>query len=620
MAFKLSNPLAGFGEVHNADETQVFIAEEVSPGELSTTPGEIVWREIEANSFTDFGPQITTGAREYFNPKRTQGKAKVQKEEAMAGWQADVTDTQFPRFARAFLFHEDLPPGRTETYPLGSKPDTQSPYVDKAVPITAITAVAGADHGLTFDNTADELGTLPFSVVANKHSDIILITDYSGGPNTGKVLVAKGSSATGLTFADGALASQAGRLPPGNVGATPSKVNGANVPKNGAVTPFRVTCIGRRYAAGVVKADVVSTSDSRLKLTFTGIDSVPVEAGETICIGGDLAITHFDRTKYRGGFATIESKTEGTDTVLIFNDQEYSVAKDDGAAKTIDIYWGNFFINGSQKRTYQVERTLGKGPPTNTTTSDITVGSVTVRPGEALVDTNGNVIEAQQSDVILGCLPNECTVNMEQESFINSDFTFLPLDSGSLSFNDWNRDLSATPPGMLCHQQTGTLTTSRSGLDGYSTQTDVHRVVIDYKDVSTRRKLFTFVETATFSLNNNATGTPALGYKGYVAQNARRFEAKGNLTVLFEKSEAIDAIRNNTTCFMNITAVAVDSQHAVVYNIPNLTLSGNVAVEQGADVKMELEAMGFEGSIGHVASITTMLYIPKWVFSDFVPA
>ena len=603
MAFQLANDLAGFGAVHNADETQVFIAEEDSPGKLSTTAGQVVWHEIEANNFTDFGPQITTGAREYFNPKRTQGKAKVQKEEAMAGWQADVTENQFPRFARAFLFHEDFPEGYEGSAPYGSKPDTHSPFARVPTPVTAIT-----DTKISFNNTAYGTAGATLGTDAFDTGDIIKVIDEDGGPNDGITAVVVTADATGVTCAANSFTAQAATTLTDklNIQAAPSTVNGANVVKLGQTATIRVVCVGRRFVKNTVQVKAVSATDNRAQLTFVGLTDLPFVKGETICVGGSTAALGFDRTKWKGGFATIEEIDVSANTVLTCNNQEYRVEGTDLQASgdnTIEVYWGHVFVNGSQKRTYQVERTLGKG-------------YVTDSAGAPIMDTGTppkNIV-GQQSDVILACLPNECTVNFEQEKFVNADFTFLPLDSGSISFNDWNRALDATPPGMLCHQQAGTLLEKRQNLEGYSCQTDVHRVTLDFKDPETRGRLFTYVESATFSLNNNATGTPALGYKGYIAQNARRFEAKGNLTILFEKTEAIDAIRNNTTCFMSLMTLAVDTQRAMIYNIPNLTLSGNVAVEQGSDVKMELEAMGYEGSVGHVASITNMLHIPKWVF------
>ena len=646
MSFVPSQPLAKFGEVHNADETEVFIAEEQEPGQVQQEFGgagqpteaeslkNIVWYEIEANSFTDFGPQITTKAREYFNPNRTQGKAKVVKEEAMAGWQADVTDTQFPRFARAFLFSEDYTPGTIDGAKIGTKPDTRSPMRrargsnEIATHVTSIVVASGNADKINFRNVETELETPAFGV-----GDIVKVVDYDEGPNNNRVglVTALVTGQGGVDVTEGTLVDQSSTAttapPPVGNEIAPYAAGNTFL---GKVTPVRVLSVGFRFGTGVVTAKRVSSTDHRLRLTFTGIDrdTYPCSAfneGETICIGGDpkpdgsgtakegafhFAATETTQDTYRfvqvgndadtiflGGLATIEQIEENSgNTILTFSDSENPapVSENTGAGQDIEIYWGSFFFNGSRKRTFQVERTLGTGP--------------------ALT----NAPLPRQSDVIIGCLPNEMTVNMNQEEFVSSDLTFLPLDSGSITFEDYARPISSTDtdPQRLCHEEKGTLAARRSGLDGYSTQTDVHRVILDYTDFPTRRGFFRFVEQATFSLNNNATGTPALGYKGYIAQNARRFEAKGDLTVLFKDASAIDAVRNNVTCFMNIACISVDSRHAVIYNIPNLTLSGNVAVEQGDDVKMELEAMGFEGRIGHVASITSMLYVPHFVTND----
>ena len=138
MAITTRNRLAGADEVHSADAIEVYVAEEATPGVLPVAASQY-WREVEANSFSTHGIVVETAARSFFNPNRTEGRAKIQKETAEAGWQSDVTDDQFPLFARGFLFSDN---GITANMPFGAKPDTQSIYTAAPINIGAITTTS----------------------------------------------------------------------------------------------------------------------------------------------------------------------------------------------------------------------------------------------------------------------------------------------------------------------------------------------------------------------------------------------------------------------------------------------------------------------------------------------
>ena len=521
------------GEIQNADETEVYVAPEASPGRLPAA-AEQYWYEVEVNSFADTGTQITTTARSYFNPKRVEGKPRVTKEEARAGWQSDVTDDQFPRFARGFLYSDD-----GTGVPSGSKPDTHSIFRDKPVPVTELTTT-----DITVANTtgAAALVTRPF-----REGDIVKILDRNRGPNDNRVAVlASGTNATTLVAPANSFVAQDSNL--------------------GGV---RVVCVGHRLEdnkTAAVETGGIATLTLTSPATTRNFTALGLSAGETIFIGGDVAANRF--TAAVNGFATIQSVSANE---LRFSSTTFTPADESAASgKLIDIYFGSYIVNGSTKRTWQMERTLGH---------------------------DGGTPPKYQSEVITGCLPNEATINFQPDSFVNADLTFMPLIAGEKSFTD-----------TLCHEETGVNVQKRRNLGGYAAQIDVYSARI--RRLSGGDQLFKWVESANITLNNNVTGTTALGVRGYIAQNARKFMATGTLTILFQNIGSIEAIRKNETCYFNMITLAEDSRHAVVYDIPQLTLSGGLTVEQGQDIKQNLELTGFGDPDGNLASITAMLHIP----------
>ena len=560
------------GEIQNADETQVFVALEdpLRSGRLPSTP---YWREVEANSFSEFGTVITTTARSYFNPDRVEGQPRVTKEEAQAGWQADVTDDQFPRFARGFLFSDD---GIVANQPAGSKPDTQSVYRDAPTPIKSIDDTAGTIT-IVFDgaqNTPAMLGSRAFMV-----DDIIKILDRDRGPNNNRL--------ARVTVVDTASADHTLTVVPiysgsSLVAQSQTDLAEKNVPGSTQklVQGLRVVCVGHRLSSGAAAVTVTGTPaiasldlDSATTPNFT---SIGLSAGETIFIGGDADANRFtdnaadDTMNDANGFATIGSVS---DLKLTFSQTTFNPVTGTKTGKAIDIFFGSYLANGSTKRSFQVERTLGN---------------------------DGQSPRKYQSEVVTGCLPNECTVNFQPDTFVNADLTFMPLIAGEKKFSD-----------TLCHAETNAKLVKRANLGGYAAQIDVYSAKIRRQSAAESDSLFKWVESATVVINNNATGTSALGVRGYIAQNARKLMISGTMEILFQKVDSIEAIRKNETCLFNLITLDEGSRHAMIYDIPSVTLSGGLTVEQGSDIKQNIEVKGFGNSDGHVVSITSMLHVPN---------
>ena len=141
MTISFTGRLAGADEVHNSNDIEINAAQEATPGVLPATATDQYWFGLEINSFSGFGGAVETIRRRYFERRRQLGKARIQKITAEAGWQGDVTDEQFGRFGRGFLFSDDGSSSHDASTlgALGSKADTQSIYAQKTVTVGNIT-------------------------------------------------------------------------------------------------------------------------------------------------------------------------------------------------------------------------------------------------------------------------------------------------------------------------------------------------------------------------------------------------------------------------------------------------------------------------------------------------
>lgn len=275
---------------------------------LKTLPATPVWYGLEPNSYSDFGSQLTTVARNPINPSRQRKKGTVTDLDASGGFNQDLTLNNLTRLFQGFFFadaHE-----KANTHPLNGA----------AVPCTSVTA-ATDKYGYGADPGAFGAG------------DIVLSQGFNVTANNGmKVLVS--SDADDITTGDG-LADEAS--PP-------------------ATASVRV--VGKQLGSGT---SAIALNGNLVRLTDSGTDftTLGLLRGEWIFLGGDGANFTFSNN---AGFARINAITAG---YLEFDKVTWPTpAVEAGTGKTIQIFFGTVLRNeplkaNIKRRTYNVERTLG---------------------------------------------------------------------------------------------------------------------------------------------------------------------------------------------------------------------------------------------------------------------
>lgn len=312
----------------DSNATGLRYAEEVCLKQLPTLAADgsdPIWIALEPNTYSDFGGQVTTVARNPINQSRQRRKGVVTDLKASGGFQQDLTFFNFRDLLQGFMF-ADMREKKTTAPNNGAG--------------QAVTAVAAASKTYT---TAAGGGT----GFAAGH--LVVAEGFTNAANNGLKTVA---SATGTTVVVAEVLVDEAAPPAGAL----------------------LSVIGYQGAAGTLS---IALNGSLVRLVstagvnFTTLGLIP---GEWIFIGGDATVNGFDDN---GGFARISTVAAG---YLEFDKVDWpSPTAEVGGTKLVNLYFGTVLKNESdpaliKRRTYQLERTLGEDA--NGTMSEYLVGAV----------------------------------------------------------------------------------------------------------------------------------------------------------------------------------------------------------------------------------------------------
>lgn len=292
----------------DSNATGCYIAEEVL-GSPKTLPGTPVWYEQEPNSYSDFGGEISTVARDVLNASRQRKRGTITDLAASAGFNMDVTQNNLTRNLQGFMFadaHEKFGTGNLN----GS-----------AITITAVDG--------TNDQYEAASGLASFAV-----GDIVFADGFTNPTNNGmKVL-------------DGVAA--------GAVDATTDLVT--ETPPAGA----KITAVGFQFSSGDARM-VVASGVATLTTESAGKDltALGLQVGEWVWLGGDSTGLRFGTCPV--GYARILSIAVHA---IVFDKVTAAFVSDTGTSKTIQLFFGKFIRNEKtpsliKTRTYTLERQLG---------------------------------------------------------------------------------------------------------------------------------------------------------------------------------------------------------------------------------------------------------------------
>ena len=290
----------------DSNVTGASYAEEETPKVLPAAP---VWHELEPNSYSDFGGDIKTVARDPINQSRQRKKGSAVDLDATGGLTQDFTLTNHQRLLRGFFFADYT--SKFGSHEIGAD---ENP----------VTAVAAGDDSFEFTTAV----TLPAGA-------LLWATGFGNAANNGlhKVSAAIAGDTTVTTT---------------------SALMDEGAPPAGA----RVVLVGHEFAAGDV---ALTASPGQFTLTSTAVADLAaltaLRVGAWVFVG-DGAGNSFAQK----GYARVRD-IDGA--AVTFDKATVQFAANAGAGIALRLFYGRFIRNEDDPDlikafTVQIERTLGR--------------------------------------------------------------------------------------------------------------------------------------------------------------------------------------------------------------------------------------------------------------------
>lgn len=575
----------------DSNATGLRYAEEASLGVLPAAP---VWEPLEPNSYSDFGGEITTVARNPINADRQLKKGTTTDLDASGGFNTDITQENLQDLMQGFFF-ADL---RTKDELTVIGADATADEIDVLADALSA-AIAAGGTGYAEDEVVTLTGgtsTVAATFVVTGETGGVVDTvalvqggSYSAVPSD-PVSTTSGGSGTGLTLNvtwNGGENFVAGDL----IAVKGVGVNNGLFTASGSGTPNTipvdediltdessqtgtVSRVGYQFTSGdlnVVVSGTLPTITSSTK-AFTDLGLI---TGEIIHVGGDGASFQFSKEE-NNGFCRV--RTAETN-VLTLDKTASTMLAETGTGLTIQIFFGRVLKNetGSSitRRTYQLERTLG-APDTD--------------------------FPAQiQAEYLVGQVPGEFVFNLATADKATADLSFIGTDNeqqlSTVSLK------SGTRPAI-------------TEADPFNTSSDISRLRVATVAAGDANPsaLVGFFQNMTLTINNNLTPNKALAVLGSFEVTAGNFQVSGSLNGYFSTVAAVQSVRNNA----DITADyhMVKSNGGISIDIPLLSLGdGRLNVEQDQPITIPLSTDAATGAKVFSGLNHTMLM----VFWDYLP-
>lgn len=343
-----------------------------------------------------------------------------------------------------------------------------------------------------------------------------------------------------------------------------------------SATAAFLTTVGYQFAVGT--CDVVAPGGEYPYLSrASGVvdwTTIGLNPGDWIFVGGDGAATVFDAAA-NNKWARVKSVTASRITV---DKTDMTWVAEVGADETIQIFFGHRINNftapaNRNRRTYQLERTLGD---------------------------NGT---GEQSEYVVGSVPNEMTLSISQGEKITMDLSFLGVDheprDGATGVKAGNRP-------------------TLGAYDVFNATSHVKRARIGIVSAidSNVTDLFGFFTDLTLNINNNLEANKAV--KELIAFDVAsgNFEVGGEMEAYFSDIDSLAAVRNNSDVTLDFSVVRDNA--GLAWDIPLLAVSdGRAAVELNTAIKVPIGmSAGKDPSLLYTASVSEFVYLPDLAEAD----
>jgi hypothetical protein len=330
------------------------------------------------------------------------------------------------------------------------------------------------------------------------------------------------------------------------------------------------------FEAATTDLDVDNAGDlpaiTSTALDFTTLGLVP---GQWIFVGGDLAADKFVNAA-NNGFKRVRTIAANR---LTLDKSDATMVTETGTSLDIRLFFGDVLRNETgaliKRRSYNLERLLGAPDDSS--------------PGQV------------QTEVLVGAVANEFTLNVPSADLLNADITWMATDNVQRDGATGPKQSSVVSPFVAKE---------------YNTSSDMSRIRLSTVSATDAAPtaLFAFVTEATISINNNVTPNKAVGVLGSFDVTAGTFAVSGNLTAYFSNVSAILAVRNNADVTLDIGFVR-DNQ-GIIFDLPLISLGdGRLSIEIDQPITLPLATDAASGedvdaTLDHTLLITYFNYLP----------
>lgn len=335
-----------------------------------------------------------------------------------------------------------------------------------------------------------------------------------------------------------------------------------------------VSVVGYKGAAGVLDIDATgilpALTSGTVDLTTLGV--IP---GEWVYIGGDAAGSSF-ATAANNGFKRVYSVAAGR---ITFDLSLLPMVTEASTTETVEIALGrvlkNELVPNIVRRSYQIERTLG-----------------------APDDASPNAL---QSEYLIGAVPNQLEVTINQADKITASMDFVATD------NEQRTATTGVKPGTRV---------AAVESDAFNTSSDFSFIRLAVLDPLNEAppQLFGHCTELAITVNNNVTANKAIAVLGAFDMTAGTFEVSASVTAYFATIEAVQAVRNNEDVTLNF-GVAKNNA-GFVCDIPLIAL-GNARLDVQIDEPIMLP-LDIQAATAVAINANTD-YTLLWCFFDYLP-
>lgn len=436
---------------------------------------------------------------------------------------------------------------------------------------TDLNASGGINQNFTFSNLTTLMQGIMFADTREKgyeEPSAVTGTAFTVASTTGFLV---GSLIKGQNFID--AGNNALQVVTAIVADTSVSV-AATVVDTAPASRANIRVVGFEGAAADIGVDDTGTLPA-LTSTFLDFTTLGIVEGQWIFVGGDATSNRFANAA-NNGFKRVRSITA---TRLTLDKSDITMVTEISTGLNIRIFFGDVIRNetGSliKRRSYNVERLLGA--PDDSFPTQI------------------------QTEVLVGAVPNEFTLNVPAADLLNADVTFVATDNAQRDAATGPKQISVMAPF-----------TSKE----YNTSSDVNRIRLSPVSQinAAPSSLFAFVTEATISINNNVTPNKAVGVLGAFDVTAGTFTVSGNITAFFSDVAAILAVRNNSDVTLDIGFVR-DNQ-GVIFDFPLISLGDgrlNIEVDQPITLPLATDMASGEDvdeALNHTMLVTYFNYLP----------